>query len=146
MILNWKEILKSPRFWAALLAILFVILSATVPAIAAKLDKTAITEAVVALVIFIAAASVGNQPSYINIFGSFRFWSLLASLVFIFLRAFLPSLPISEELVQVLIGTLGTASVGVSYRPVGTTLLTPTQTPPAKADPGPDATSWRLGV
>jgi hypothetical protein len=119
MIMNWKEILKSPRFWAAMLMIAFVLVATYAPTVAAKLDQTTIISAVIALVAFIAAASVGAGPSYMNIFGSLKFWSLVLSLVFIFVRAFVPTFPISEELIQALVITLGAGSVGTSWRPVG---------------------------
>jgi hypothetical protein len=121
MISKPVEILRSPRFWAAFLVLVFVLLGTYVPGVAAKLDQTAIASAVVALVAFIAAASVGGQPSYIDIFGSLKFWSLVLSLAFIFIKAFWPSFPIGEATLQELIAALGVASIGVSYRPVGET-------------------------
>jgi uncharacterized membrane protein len=122
MISKFTEILKSPRFWAAILAIVFMLMGMYVPAVSAKLDQAAVTSAVIALVAFIAAESVSNQPSYMAIFGSVKFWSLVISLIFIFVRAFVPAFPISEGLLQELITALGVMSIGVSYRPIGETL------------------------
>jgi len=118
--MNWKEIPKSPRFWAAMLMIVFVIVATYAPAVAAKLDETTVISAVIALVAFIAAETVAAGPSYMNIFGSVKFWTLVISLIFIFVRAFVPTFPISEDLIQALVLTLGAGSIGTSYRPVGT--------------------------
>jgi uncharacterized membrane protein len=117
--MNWKEIGKSPRFWAAMLMIVFVIVATYAPAVAAKLDETTIISTVIALVAFIAAETVGCGPSYMAIFGSVKFWALVISLIFIFVRAFVPTFPVSEDLIQGLVLTLGAGSVGTSYRPVG---------------------------
>jgi hypothetical protein len=117
--MNWKEIGRSPRFWAAMLMIVFVIVATYAPAVAAKLDATTIISTVIALVAFIAAETVAPGPSYMNIFGSLKFWSLVLSLIFIFVRAFVPAFPISEDLIQALVLTLGAGSIGTSYRPVG---------------------------
>jgi hypothetical protein len=114
-----KNILTSPRFWAALLAIVFVLLGTYAPVIAAHVDQTAITTAVIALVAFIAAASIEPGGSYVGLFRSIKFWSLVVSLVFIFVRAFVPGFPINETLIQDLILTLGITSVGVTYRAIG---------------------------
>lgn len=122
MIAKFAEILKSPRFWAAILMIVFVVLGTFVPAVMAKIDQTAVTNAVVALVVFISAETIAGAPSYMAIFGKVRFWSLVVSLGFIFVRALIPAFPISEELLQGLIATLGAASIGTSYRMIGETL------------------------
>ena len=113
------KLAQSPRFWAAILAVLFVLLGAFIPAAMSKLDQAAITAAVVALVAFIAADSAAGKPTYARIFTTPRFWALVVSLAFIFVRAFMPGFLIDEKLIQELIGAMGVTSVGVSYRPVG---------------------------
>jgi hypothetical protein len=114
------KILGSSRVWAAFLAIVFVLLTAYVPVIATKLDQTAVIGAVVALASFIVAESVAGQSVGWAILKQFKFWALFASLGFIFVRAFVPNFLVSESLVQDLITAIGAASVGLSYRPIGT--------------------------
>ena len=130
-----KAVFTSPRFWAAILVIIFVLLATYVPAIAAKIDQTAVISAVIALVSFIAAESIEPKPSYALIFGSIKFWALVVSLVFIFIRAFVIGFPISEDMIQALIATLGVTSIGVTYRSAGETLPAATLQPVAQAPP-----------
>jgi uncharacterized membrane protein len=126
MIDKFVNILKSPRFWAAVLIVVFVILQTSVPAIAQKIDQKALTSSVIALVSFIAAATVSNVPTGANLFGQLKFWSLIASLAFVFIKAFVPSFVLTEDVIQALIASLGAVSFTYSYRPVNTSL------PPSK--------------
>ncbi len=118
-----KTVLGSPRFWAAILAIVFVIFGTYLPAASSKLSQADVTSAVIALAAFIAAVSATGQPSGKELFSSLRFWALVTSLIFIFIRAFVPGFIISETLIQDLIATLGTVSIGASYRPIGTSKI-----------------------
>jgi hypothetical protein len=120
MINKFSETLKSPRFWAAILAITFILLKVYAPIL--KINEVDLTSAVIALVAFIAAASVSSAPSYLDILKSLRFWSLIVSLMFVFIRTFWAACPLSEADVQMLVVALGAGSIGVSYRPIGETL------------------------
>lgn len=117
--LKLRDILISPRVWAAFLVIVFVLLRTFVPAIANRVAEQDVTNAVIALVAFIAASSIGAAPSWVNLIGTVKFWSLIVSLTFVFVRAFAPGFPIGEDLVQALVLALGVTSVGVTYRSVG---------------------------
>jgi len=116
-----KNVLSSSRFWAALLAIVFVLLIAYVPAIASKLNEADVVTGVIALAAFIVAESAAGAGVGWAIFGKPRFWAVVVSFVFIFVRAFVPGFVLSEQLLQDLIAAIGAASIGVSYRPIGTT-------------------------
>jgi hypothetical protein len=121
MKIDLLETLKSPRFWAVVLAIVFVVLTTYVPAVAAKIDQTAVINVVIAIVAFIAAESLQPGPIYAAIFGSLRFWSLLVSLAFIFLKAFVPTFPLNEDMIQALVAAFSVGSIGAAIRPVGQT-------------------------
>jgi hypothetical protein len=113
------DILGSPRFWATLIALAFIITKALVPTI--PLDEGQITAAVVALVAFIVSVSVQGSPTvWLDLLKSGKFWALLASLTFIFIRAFAPAFPLTEEQVLAVILALSGVSVGTSYRPINT--------------------------
>jgi hypothetical protein len=119
MIDNVKNILGSPRFWAALLAIVFVLLGAYAPKAIANLDQVALTAAVTALILFIASESVAEPPTGLGIFGKVRFWALVVSLAFVFIKAFMPAFPLTEAMIQALVSTLGVAAFGMTYRAIG---------------------------
>lgn len=113
------NIVGSPRFWALFLALVFLVTKVfwvTMP-----LDESAVTGAVVALVAFIASVSASSSPTvWSQLFKEFKFWTLVVSLVFVFIRAFWPAFPLTEEQVLTLIGALSATSIGVSYRPINT--------------------------
>jgi hypothetical protein len=114
------NILGSPRFWAALLALVFIVAKAINPGW--PLNEEEVVAAVTALVGFIFAVSATGTPTvWKELFTSFRFWALVASLTFIFVRAFAPSFPISEQQILAIIAILGGTSVSISYRPVNAT-------------------------
>jgi len=115
-----NKILGSSRVWAALLAIVFVMLYALMPELAANLSQVDVTSAVIALALFIVAETATGGGVGWAIFGQPRFWALVVSLVFIFVRAFVPGFFLSETSIQELIAAIGAASIGVSYRPIGT--------------------------
>lgn len=118
-----KLILGSPRFWALLIAlILFVINGFKV----ITLDETALTAATVALVAFIISVSATGTPTvWMELFKSLRFWALLVSLTFVFIRSFWPAFPLTEEQILGIITALSGASIGVSYRPINESRLLP---------------------
>jgi hypothetical protein len=111
-----KLILGSPRFWALLIAlVLFVINGFKVIA----LDETALTSATVALVAFIISVSATGTPTiWVELLKSLRFWALLVSLAFVFVRSFWPTFPLTEDQILGIITALSGASIGISYRPI----------------------------
>jgi len=115
-----KSVLGSSRFWAALLAIVFVLMSAYVPSVAAKLSEGDVVAGVVALAAFILAESAVGAGVGWAILAKPRFWAVVVSFAFIFVRAFVPGFILSESQIQELITAIGAASVGISYRPIGT--------------------------
>jgi len=117
-----SKILGSSRVWAAFLAIVFVLLAFYLPVFTSKLDQVAITSAVIAFVLFIVAETVAGAGKGWAIFKQFKFWALLISLVFIFIRAFVPGFPVTEDLIQIFIAAIGSTSVSLAYRPIGETL------------------------
>lgn len=113
------DILGSPRFWATLIALAFIFVKAFVPTV--PLSEEEITAAVIALVGFVAAASVGGSPTvWLEMLKSGKFWLLVASLAFIFIRAYAPAFPFSEDQIVAIILALTGASVGTAYRPINT--------------------------
>jgi hypothetical protein len=120
MNINWKNILGSPRFYALIIALAFIVAKAAWPAI--PLDETEVIGAVGALVVFIASVSVQQGPTvWAELFGSGKFWALLTSLTFIFIRAFWAACPFTEEQILAIIVTASGVSLGTSYRPINTT-------------------------
>jgi hypothetical protein len=117
------DILTSPRVWAIVLSA--IIMAVPIFWVAAPYNTTDALNALAALMFFVVSASVGPEPSYINLFGQTKFWTLVVSLVFVFVKAFSPSLAIMETQILTMIGVLGSLSVGTAYRPLNTTLLTP---------------------
>jgi len=113
------KIITSSRVWAALIAIVFVILATYVPGIAAKLSQTDVVSGVIAIAAFFVAESVAGQSAGWGIFLKPRFWAVIFSLAFVFIRAFVPGFVISESMVQELVAAIGAASLGISYRPIG---------------------------
>lgn len=116
-----SKILGSSRVWASFLAICFVLLAFYLPVLSDKLDQAAITSALTAFVLFIVAETVAGAGKGWAIFKQFKFWALLTSLAFIFIRAFVPGFPVSEDLIQIFIAAIGSTSVSLAYRPIGTT-------------------------
>jgi len=116
----WFKILGSSRVWAAFLAIVFVLLGAFLPAFSNQIDQVAVTSAVIALALFIVAESVAGASVGWALLTKPRFWALVISLTFIFVKAFVPGFVLTEDLIQEFIAALGAASIGVSYRPIGT--------------------------
>ena len=116
-----KIVLGSSRFWAALLAIVFVLMANFLPVIASKLSEADVVAGVVALAAFILAESAVGAGVGWAILAKPRFWAVVVSFLFIFIRAFVPWFILSEAQIQELITAIGVASVGVSYRPLGTT-------------------------
>jgi hypothetical protein len=117
----WSKIFGSSRVWAALLAIVFIVLYALMPGLPPNLSQGDVTSAVIALALFIVAETVTGGSVGWAIFVKPRFWALVVSLAFIFIRAFVPGFFLSETSIQELIAAIGAASVGVSYRPIGVT-------------------------
>jgi hypothetical protein len=117
----WSKIFGSSRVWAALLAIVFVVVYALVPDLSAKISEVDVTSGVIAIALFIVAETSTGAGVGWAIFGKPRFWALVVSLGFIFIRAFVPGFFLSETSIQELIAAIGAASIGISYRPVGTT-------------------------
>jgi hypothetical protein len=114
-----KDILGSPRFWALVIGLAFVFLKAFMPTL--PLDETQVATAVTALVVFIVSVSVAGSPTvWMELLKSGKFWLLVTSLVFIFIRALWPAFPLTEEQVIAIIVALSGVSVGMSYRPVNT--------------------------
>jgi hypothetical protein len=114
---KFLNVIGSPRFWALIIALAFILLKAFVPVI--PLNEDEVTAAVIALVGFIAAVSVNPAPTvWAELLKSGKFWALLASLVFIFVRAFAPAFPLSEAQVLAIIVALTGVSIGTSYRPI----------------------------
>jgi len=116
-----SKIFGSSRVWAALLAIVFVTLYALMPALSANISEVDVTSAVIALALFIVAETATGASVGWAIFAKPRFWALIVSLAFIFVRAFVPGFFLSETSIQELIAAIGAASIGVSYRPIGVT-------------------------
>jgi F0F1-type ATP synthase membrane subunit a len=115
-----NEIFGSPRTWALIIALAFILTSAFWPGM--PLNKQDVTGAVVALVAFIVSVSVaGNPTDWKKLLSTLRFWVLITNLAFIFIRAFWATCPISQEQVLAIISALGTTSVGISYRPINET-------------------------
>jgi len=115
-----SKIFGSTRVWAAILAIVFVTLYALLPGLTANISQVDVTTAVIALALFIVAETSAGANVGWAIFGKPRFWALVVSLAFIFIRAFVPGFFLSETSIQELIAAIGAASIGVSYRPIGT--------------------------
>lgn len=116
---KFLDVIGSPRFWALIIAIAFILVKAFVPNL--PLNEEEITGAVIALVGFIASVSVSPTPTvWGKLFSDFKFWALVANLVFIFLRAFAPNFPLTIDQVLTIISALAGTSVGVAYRPINT--------------------------
>lgn len=111
-----KNVLGSPRTIALLIV---VIVLAVLSIFGAKLNQDEVITATIAFVGFIlSVAATGTPTVWAQLFGSFRFWSLLISLAFIFLRAFVPGFPLTENVVLTLVSVLTGASISFSYRPI----------------------------
>ena len=116
----WSKVLGSTRFWAALLAVVFVVLTFYLPAFTARLNEADVVTGVVAIALFIVAESVAGAGVGWSILAKPRFWALAVSFTFLFVKAFAPTFILTEAQIQELIASIGVASVGVSYRPIGT--------------------------
>jgi hypothetical protein len=116
-------ILTSPRVIALALAMVFIGIKAFFPVL--PFSQGDVIAAVVALIAFIASASVGNVPSYIDILSAPRFYILLVSLAFVFVHAYAPNFPITQDMLIELITAIGAVSVGTGYRKLNTNLDDP---------------------
>jgi hypothetical protein len=103
-------ILKSSSFWAAILTVAFLIVGAYVP-------NSPITESQVGAALLPLAAFVfGDAKRPINtLLKSRRFWALVASLAFVFVKAFVPDFPLTEEQLIGLTATLGALILGSTF-------------------------------
>lgn len=114
-----KTLLLSRKFWAALIGVILMILSAFLPGLpdlAASLEELA---GLLSAYILGSALEVNPLPAgqvWQGLFRSRKFWATLAGLLMVVIRAAFPDFPLSDDQISAIVITLSAYIFGTGLQ------------------------------